>query len=162
MTGVSWALVGAGARVGAGALMAACGAHGPHENAARGNDLRATPSASADAGRSNGTAGLDAIPMPEAPDLDASAPPGFALESSQEVAVAGTESVAISFAADGCVRVPFSAGAPVSATLGEQGVNAKQSALLGEHGPVCERAGKTLTLTFEGKARVRYAIWRTR
>ncbi len=62
---------------------------------------------------------------------------------------------------DGCVRVVFAAGAPVEASLGASQVHSATGAL-GPRGPVCERSGHALILSFAGRANVRYQVFRTR
>lgn len=80
----------------------------------------------------------------------------------EELLVDGTSNVDVPMAADGCVRVVFSAGAPVDVSLGARSVTSRTSGVLAEKGAVCERAGHALRLSFVGHANVRYQVFRTR
>jgi hypothetical protein len=110
-------------------------------------------------------AGDDAVAAPSlapAPALDATSIVGMVGEPEVELVVEGASSVDVPMAADGCVRVAFSAGAPVDVALGPRSAAARTGGVVGENGVVCERAGRTLRLSFSGHGNVRYQVFRTR
>jgi hypothetical protein len=150
----------------AGIALAACGNAPPPSHAigampdAGTND--GAPSAADETDASAGGNDDAAPPLAPAPPVDTPPPPGFVKESADALSpLDGEKKIAIAFASDGCVRVAFAAGAPVSVTLGVARVESRAIGLVGERGPVCERAGKSLELTFRGRAHVNYEVWRT-
>ena len=105
-------------------------------------------------------AGERAPVLRPAPALDPASITGMSAEAEQELLLSEPWRVALPMPVDGCVRVLFAAGAPIDATLGPSSVRAQAEGRLGPRGPVCERAGRTLSLSFTGHARVRYQVFR--
>ncbi len=142
-----------------GLLLLHCGAPARAQNAARDEPKDASvPS------QTEGDASLeDAAPEPlaAAPPLLLPAMSGIIAEPEQSLSLRDSFRTEFAMPDDGCVRVVFSAGAPVLAALGPSVVRSA-AGVLGPRGPVCERGGHTLALTFSGLANVRYQVFRTR
>lgn len=134
---------------------------------------RATPALRVvDAGA--GDAGTDGAAVEGRPSLDAIAQRGapFAggmreLVRREVTGAHSTIEIARADARDACVRVAYSANAPVSARIEDDGgaILAERTAdadgLLAARGPVCVRRGRAVRVTFDGPSslEVRFVAW---
>lgn len=140
-------------------LLLHCGAPAPARNAARDetNDGGVASSTEGDASFDDAAP----EPLPPAPPLLLPAMGGVIAEPEQSLSLRDSFRTELAMPDDGCVRVVFAACGPVLATLGPSVVRSARG-VLGPRGPVCERAGHTLLLTFSGLSNVRYQVFRTR
>ena len=100
-------------------------------------------------------------PLSPAPPLVIPSMGNTAAEPEQTLLLVDSFRMELPMREDGCVRVVFAAGGPIVASLGASVVRAEVGAL-GARGPVCERAGHGLTLSFVGRANVRFQVFRAR